>query len=53
LDSQDQLRNLALALSPEETSRVEQLKQLVQSGQYQVDPLAVSGALVDALLKGY
>jgi anti-sigma28 factor (negative regulator of flagellin synthesis) len=37
----------------EETSRVERLTQLVQSGQYQVDYLALSGAMVAAMLKGY
>ncbi len=53
LSSQDQLRALALTPGAEETSRVERLKQLVQSGQYQVDHLALSGAMVTAMLKGY
>ena len=53
LAGQDQLRVLAMAPSAEETSRVERLTQLVQSGQYQVDHLALSGAMVAALLKGY
>ncbi|MBZ5677379.1 MAG: flagellar biosynthesis anti-sigma factor FlgM [Acidobacteriia bacterium] len=53
LDSQDQLRALAMAPSAEDTSRVARLTQLVQSGQYQVDPAALSGAMVAAMLKGY
>jgi anti-sigma28 factor (negative regulator of flagellin synthesis) len=53
LQSQDQLRLLAVTPSAEDTSRVERLTQLVQSGQYQVDHLALSGAMVAAMLKGY
>ena len=53
LDSQDQLRTLAMNPSAEETSRVAHLTQLVQSGQYQMDPEALSGAMVAAMLKGY
>ena len=53
LDGQDQLRVLAMTPTAEETSRVERLTQLVQSGQYQVDHLALSGAMVAAMLKGY
>jgi anti-sigma28 factor (negative regulator of flagellin synthesis) len=53
LGTQDQLRHLAMAASAEETSRVERLTQLVQSGQYQVDHLALGGAIVAAMLKGY
>ena len=53
LDSQDQLRLRAMAPSAEETNRVAVLTQLVQSGQYQVDPVALSGAMVAAMLKGY
>ncbi len=53
LNSQDQLRALASTPTAEETSRVERLKELVQSGQYQVDHLALSGAMVAAMLKGY
>jgi anti-sigma28 factor (negative regulator of flagellin synthesis) len=53
LQSQDQLRLLAMTPSAEDTSRVERLTQLVQSGQYQVDHLALSGAMVAAMLKGY
>ncbi|HYV63637.1 MAG TPA: hypothetical protein VE958_13230 [Bryobacteraceae bacterium] len=53
LKGQDQLRVLALTPTAEENSRVERLTQLVQSGQYQVDHLALSGAMVAAMLKGY
>ena len=53
LNSQDRLRLRAMAPSAEETSRVAVLTQLVQSGQYQVDPEALSGAMVAAMLKGY
>ena len=53
LDSQDQLRLLAMTPTAEENSRVARLTQLVQSGQYQVDHLALSGAMVAAMLKGY
>jgi anti-sigma28 factor (negative regulator of flagellin synthesis) len=53
LESQDQLRVLAMTPSAEDTSRVARLTQLVQSGQYQVDPVALSGAMVAAMLKGY
>ena len=53
MDSQDQLRSLAMTPSAEDTSRVARLTALVQSGQYQVDPAALSGAMVAAMLKGY
>ena len=53
LSGQDQLRELALTPSVDEKSRVESLKALVQSGQYQVDYQALSGAMVAAMLKGY
>jgi anti-sigma28 factor (negative regulator of flagellin synthesis) len=53
LGSQDQLRLLAMTPTAEETSRVARLTQLVQSGQYQVDHLALGGAMVAAMLKGY
>jgi anti-sigma28 factor (negative regulator of flagellin synthesis) len=53
LEGQDQLRALAMTPSAEDTSRVARLTQLVQSGQYQVDYLALSGAMVAAMLKGY
>lgn len=32
--------------------RIEQLRSLVQSGQYQVDPAALSRSIVDATLNG-
>ena len=53
LDSQDQLKALAMTPSADETSRIAHLTQLVQSGQYQVDPDALGGAMVAAMLKGY
>jgi anti-sigma28 factor (negative regulator of flagellin synthesis) len=53
LEGQDQLRALAMTPSAEDTSRVQRLTQLVQSGQYQVDPVELSGAMVAAMLKGY
>ena len=53
LEGQDQLRALAMTPSAEDTSRVQRLTQLVQSGQYHVDPVALSGAMVAAMLKGY
>jgi anti-sigma28 factor (negative regulator of flagellin synthesis) len=53
LESQDQLRVLAMTPSAEDTSRVAHLTQLVQSGQYQVDPLELGRAMVAAMLKGY
>ena len=53
LTSQDQLRLQAMVPSAEETSRIAVLTRLVQSGQYQVDPSALSSAIVGAMLKGY
>ena len=53
LEGQGQLRALAMTPSTEDTSRVARLTQLVQSGQYQVDPVELSGAMVAAMLKGY
>ena len=53
LESQDKLRILAMTPSAEDISRVESLTKLVQSGQYQVDPLELSRAMVAAMLKGY
>ena len=53
LDSQDQLRLRAVTPTAEDLSRVARLTQLVQSGQYQVDHLALGGAMVAAMLKGY
>jgi anti-sigma28 factor (negative regulator of flagellin synthesis) len=34
-------------------ARIEQLRSLVQSGQYQVDPVALSQSIVQAALSGY
>lgn len=34
-------------------ARIEQLRALVQSGQYQVDPAALSQSIVQAALSGY
>jgi flagellar biosynthesis anti-sigma factor FlgM len=34
-------------------ARIEQLRALVQSGQYQVDPAALSRSLVDSALSGW
>ena len=53
LSGQDQLRVLAMTPGAEETSRVQRLAQLVQSGQYHVDHVALSGAIVAGMLKGY
>jgi anti-sigma28 factor (negative regulator of flagellin synthesis) len=53
LNNQEQLLALATSVSSGGNSRVERLTELVQSGQYQVDPTALSGALIDAMLKGY
>lgn len=53
LSSHDQLHALAMAAGAGDTSRVDRLTQLVQSGQYQVDPTALSGAIVGSMLKGY
>ncbi len=53
LQGQYQLRALAMTPSAEDTTRVASLTRLVQSGQYQVDPVALSGAMVAAMLKGY
>jgi anti-sigma28 factor (negative regulator of flagellin synthesis) len=53
LEGQDQLRALAMTTNAEDTSRVAHLTQLVQSGQYQVDPVELSRAMVAAMLKGY
>ena len=53
LNSHDQLHALAMAAGAGQNSRIAQLTQLVQSGQYQVDPTALSGAIVGSMLKGY
>jgi anti-sigma28 factor (negative regulator of flagellin synthesis) len=53
LNSHDQLQALAMAVGAGQASRVQQLTQLVQSGQYQVDYTALGGAIVGSMLKGY
>jgi anti-sigma28 factor (negative regulator of flagellin synthesis) len=53
LNSHGQLHALAMAAGAGESSRVEQLTQLVQSGQYQVDPVELGGAIVASMIKGY
>jgi anti-sigma28 factor (negative regulator of flagellin synthesis) len=54
MDAQSQLQALALAVSdPERADRVAQLRALYESGQYQVDATALSGAIVTAMLQGY
>jgi anti-sigma28 factor (negative regulator of flagellin synthesis) len=39
--------------SQERADRVEQLRQLVSTGGYQVDSQALSRSMVDSMLKGY
>ena len=52
--SQGQFLTMALeAGSEERSSRLEQLRALVQSGAYQVDTAALSRATVSAALNGY
>ena len=52
--SQNKLLSQTLtAGSSERASRLEQLRALVQSGQYQVDIAALSQAMVNAALNGY
>lgn len=52
-DTQSRLHALALAVGDtERANRVEQLRGLVQSGNYHVDPTALSGAIVDAMQRG-
>lgn len=54
LGSQTGLLSQAVSAGSEErASRVEQLRALVQSGQYQVDTVALSRAIVTAGLSGY
>ena len=54
LASQSGLAALVQAAgSDERTSRVEQLRALVQSGQYQVDTGALSQSIVNAAFNGY
>jgi anti-sigma28 factor (negative regulator of flagellin synthesis) len=53
-DAQSQLQTLASAVNdPVRASRVEALRSQVQSGNYVVDPTALSGSIVDSLLRGY
>jgi flagellar biosynthesis anti-sigma factor FlgM len=44
--------NASQAGSSDRAARVEQLRQLVASGQYQVDTKALSRSIVDAALRG-
>ena len=54
LGSQSGLLMLAVATgSDERSSRVEQLRALVQSGRYEVDTAALSNSIVTASLNGY
>jgi flagellar biosynthesis anti-sigma factor FlgM len=54
LRSQASLLSLAQAAgSSENSANVERLRALVQSGQYQVDPAALSHSITDAALRGY
>jgi len=54
LQSQNGLLNLAQAVnSPQFDERVQQLRALVQSGQYQVDPQSLAESLVSSALNGY
>jgi flagellar biosynthesis anti-sigma factor FlgM len=56
IDLGSQLALLSQALqsgADERSSRVDQLKALVQSGQYQVDSGALSESIVGAALNGY
>jgi len=39
--------------SQDSTTRTEQLRQMVASGQYQIDTQALSRSVVDSMLKGY
>jgi anti-sigma28 factor (negative regulator of flagellin synthesis) len=39
--------------SSERTANVQRLQALVQSGQYQVDPVALSQSIVNAAINGY
>jgi flagellar biosynthesis anti-sigma factor FlgM len=51
--SQDGLVSQTLSAgTAERAARVDELKALVQSGQYQVDTSALSKSIVDATLKG-
>lgn len=39
--------------SPERSANVERLRGLIQSGQYQMDPQALSSSIVSAAIEGY
>lgn len=53
LSQTNDLVQLALTTgSPARSARIEQLKNLVQTNQYQVDAGAVSNSLIDAHLRG-
>lgn len=54
LQSQNGLLSLAqIVNSPQLEERIHQLRALVQSGQYQTDPQALSDSIVSAALNGY
>lgn len=53
VSAQSQLQALASSIGEESrTSRVEQLRALVNSGNYKVDNGALSGAIVTSMLQG-
>jgi anti-sigma28 factor (negative regulator of flagellin synthesis) len=47
------LASVQAAGAGDRASRVEQLRELVQSGRYQVDVSALSNAIIGATLQGY
>lgn len=50
----DQLQNLASALeTPDRSALIDQLRSAVQSGGYQVDPQALSDAVITSMLHRY
>ncbi|HLW77160.1 MAG TPA: flagellar biosynthesis anti-sigma factor FlgM [Bryobacteraceae bacterium] len=54
LQSQSGLLSLAQAVnSPQMEERIQQLRALVQSGQYQVDSPTLADSMVNAALNGY
>jgi flagellar biosynthesis anti-sigma factor FlgM len=54
LNSQQSLLSKALAAGSSELSaNVQRLQALVQSGQYQVDPTALSQSIINATVSGY
>jgi flagellar biosynthesis anti-sigma factor FlgM len=54
LNSQASLLSQAQSAgAAESSSNVERLRALVQSGQYQVDPRALSSSIVNAAMDGY